>query len=183
VHKQLAWSRLVNDYYYISGTVLIGLGIFIGFFGNKHFNLTMSIYTAMLTFVVIMTLCSWWTWLEHVQGQIFFTLIALLASFGSAKLALKKERIGMWMINLGTSFHSSCIVYDSILFLTGYESFALLLCLTISFGILVAIWTKQNKAWLRPFCLSVMSGYLVMRGVSYWSWGWPNDLQMYSKTA
>jgi hypothetical protein len=64
----MAWSKLVNDYYYISGTGLIGLGIFIGFFGNKHFNLTMSLYTAMLTFVVIMTLCSWWTWLEHVQG-------------------------------------------------------------------------------------------------------------------
>ena len=138
----MAWANTLNEYYYISGTVLIGLGIFIGFFGNKYFNLTMCLYSAMFVFVFVMTLASWWTWLEKPIGWIICSCWATGFALGAAKLALKKERIGMWMINLGTAFYSSCIVYDTILFTIGYESFALLLSLTLVFVIGVAILTK-----------------------------------------
>ena len=139
----------------------------------------MSQYTAMFFFVVVMTCASWWTWLETWVGWVIFVPIASFIAYKTAKLALKKEHFGMWMINLGTSFYSSCIVYDIILFTSGLQSFGLLLTMTIVSIVIVSIFTKQNKAWMRPFSLSVMSGYLVMRGCSYWLFGWPNDLKMF----
>jgi hypothetical protein len=135
----LAWANTLNEYYYISGAFLIGLGIFIGFFGNKNFNLTMSLYSAMFGFVLVMTLASWWTWLDSPFGWILILILASVVAFTLGKLALKIERIGMWMINLGTAFYSSCLVYDIILFTIGYESFALLLSITLVFVIATGI--------------------------------------------
>jgi len=96
----------------------------------------------MFFFVVVMTCASWWTWLETWVGWVIFVPIASFIAYKTAKLALKKEHFGMWMINLGTSFYSSCIVYDIILFTSGLQSFGLLLTMTIVSIVIVSIFTK-----------------------------------------
>jgi hypothetical protein len=139
----LAWSAVINEYYYISGTVMIAIGVFLGFWGNAFFNLAMGIYTAMFIFVVVMTCASWWTWLETAVGWVICTIVALLLAFVCAKSVIKSktEHKGMWIINMGTSFYCSCITYDIILFTVGFESFALLLSLTFGYAIVMAYFT------------------------------------------
>jgi hypothetical protein len=95
-------------------------------------------------------------------------------------LAYKIHFISRWLFSIGAAVCISLIITDTILVLWQWEGYWFLASMSIC--LTGWLWCKSvwggGKTWVKPFSLSVVSAYCMMRGVAYFFPQVPSDLRV-----
>jgi uncharacterized membrane protein HdeD (DUF308 family) len=173
-----ALTQFLQKYYWLFGTILLVVGVFLTFFGRKLFVFTVFIIGAALTVCGIMILF-YTTFLKATTaywvGWLVLSL-SIVAGLGIGFLCTKVLRLAGSLVCGYGGFMLGVMINEMWLYI--YHSQAVFWCvnigLAVAFGVFAFFFFNQAVIVSTAF----IGSYFVMRGISAFAGGFPPAFQL-----
>jgi len=164
---------------WLSGTVLIIIGVFIGIFGKKWFEPITGTFGALCAFVAFGIFASLFQWLDTTAGLIICIIVGLTCA-SLTYWVLQNKRIATMFLCIGGGFLLGGVVEGLIIAISGWESFVFYLIVTISFMVIGTLVGCYKADAVKRYLTACVGSYIFMRGWTFYFGGFPSEMEMYT---
>lgn len=172
--------KFLDQNAWIYGTILFVLGVVLVFFGRVFFRVIMAALGGVVSFCAIMYLTSLFGWLSATWSVVVFVIVALAIGLACGYFTYLLTPISMGLLGVVGGFVGGAALFSLILSISGYDALWLLVTLVIvgalGFGILTCVF----RFTFLSLTTSIVGGYMVMRGASFWFGHYPSEMEMFT---
>jgi len=171
----------MNSYYWIVAIVMISIGAFVWSLGQKLFKPTVFIVFTLTVFTFIMVIfyaiifpVSVQGWTVWVIGSVGLVL-GLICGFFMMKLA----RFGIAALGAWIGFVIGLIIHEAFLYHSTQQWLFWTICIALAvIGFAISFWKYKI---ILIISTAILGSYLVIRGVSLFIGGYPNEFTLISQ--
>jgi hypothetical protein len=165
----------ISKYSYLLGAVLIVMGLFLGFFGNKFVNFVIGL-VGFLASSVLMLFASSWVLEKSNQTPkdwVIWTLLAvcLLLGAGIGYLLVKSRKAGVAIMAAWGGATLGFILTTAIVIENVYAYWGII----IGCALVCAFLAFKTEKLVIMFATAHIGSYLAIRGISMYAGGFPNE--------
>jgi hypothetical protein len=174
-----AFSKFLDEYYYLWGAALIILGGFLCFFGNKFVNLVIFLIVALAVFCILGSLF-FYMFLNKVNEdwQKWVAIGVIIAvSLGLGYFAMRLRKWGITIVAAWAGVMFGFILTTSFIVDNEYVYWAIL----VVCAIVAAFLAFKIETAVICAITSFVGGYCLVRGVSLYVGGFPNETQLHQE--
>jgi hypothetical protein len=168
------------QYNFLWGAMLIVLGIFLCFFGNKFINVVLFITVFLAVFLVCGSLFFQYALFKiKAEWAKWLSLVAIaIVSFLMGWLVMKKRKYGVGLVAAWGGVMLGFVITG--LFVMSLPDWAFYLIL-IAFGILAFIVAIKIEKMVIIMTTSFMGSYAIVRGASLYAGGFPSEIGLHKE--
>jgi hypothetical protein len=171
----------MSQYYWVWGIVLVVLGLFLAFFGNKFVNAVIYIIATAALFLIVSNLF-FTLFLEKVKTKwVQWTIVGVI--FVAANLvAFVLIKFRRWAVAALAAFGGALVgILLSSTFAIGSAGgyYGIVIGMAVVFFI-VTFFIEQKMI---IFITSFVGSYCLIRGISVYAGGFPNEIQLHDQIA
>lgn len=175
--------KFFDDNTWLSGTVLFVLGVVMVLFGCKFFRWVMGAIGALVGFMAVMYLTSIFGWLGATWSLILWIVLALVAGLACGYFTYMFLPISIGLLGAAGGFVAGAALFSLILSITGYDALWLLITLVVAGAIAAGILGFKFRNSFLIITTSMVGGYMLMRGLTFWFGGYPSEMEMFGMMA
>jgi len=172
--------KFMDENAWLSGTILVVLGIVMVFFGRVFFQYIMAATGTLAGFCAIMYLTSLFGWLGATWSLIVWIILAVVIGAACGFFTYKMLPISIGLLGAAGGFVGGAALFSLILSISGYDELWLLIVLIIigllGFGLLA----YKFRYMFLSLTSSIVGGYMFMRGLTFWFGHYPSEGEMFS---
>jgi len=179
VFSMSKFISFLKEYYYLWGAILIVLGIFLAFFGNKF--VTVVIYVvAMIAIFLVLTGLFFELFLSKV-GKVWVqwlivAIILILANVAAFFLA-KYRKFGIAALSAWGGVIVGFVITNTF-FITSAAAYW---CIVVGLGVVFGIVAFFAEKHVIIFVTSFVGAYALIRGISLYAGGFPNEIELHNE--
>lgn len=172
--------KFLDENVWLSGTIMVVLGLSLVLFGRVFFRFIMGILAALVGFCAVMYLSSLFGWLEATWAMVTLIVIAVVVGLVAGWFIYASIPIGIGLLGVAAGFFGGAALYSLTLAMTGYDALWLLITLVVVGAILCGFLSFKFRMGFLTFSTSFVGGYMFMRGTTFWFGHYPSEMEMFS---
>lgn len=172
--------KFLDNNTWLSGTLLVVLGVLLTFFGRQFFKYIMVSFAAIIGFCIVMYFATLFGWLLQLWSLIIMIILALVAGGGVGYFFWYHDRFTIGLMGVAAGVMVGAALYSLILAITKYDALWLIITLVVSGGVTFGILAFKTKENFLSFCTAFMGGYFFMRGFTFWFGHYPSEMEMFT---
>jgi len=177
-YSALGFVNFLNNNVWLSGTLMLFFGLFIGLFGQKWFNQIAGSVGALFAFVAFMIFASIFQWLNTTVGLVICFIFAALGA-SAAYWFLSRPALAIMFLCIGGGFMLGSIVEGLIIAISGWESVVFYMIVTAACMVTGGIIGCNKPDLVTKYLTACVGSYIFMRGWTYYLGGYPSEMEMY----
>lgn len=174
-----AFTKFLNDYYYLWGAALIILGVFLCFFGNKFVNFVIFLIVALGAFCILGSIF-FYMFLKKVNEdwQKWVAIgVIVLVSLGLGYFVMRLRKWGIAIIAAWAGVMFGFLITTSFVIGNVYAYWAVI----IFCGVAAFILAFKIETAVICAITSFVGAYCLVRGVSLYVGGFPAETQLHEE--
>lgn len=173
--------KFLDQNAWLSGTILLIIGVMIGMFGRKFFPWVTAAFATFATFVILMLLFSVLGWLGQTWSVVILVIVAA-AIAGAAGYFIKVTLVwGIAIIGIFAGLVFGCWIYSILLAITKYDALWLFIVLAVLSAGAGGFLSFKYKGNFLSLATAFLGGYCFMRGLTYYFGAYPSEMEMWQK--
>lgn len=184
IYSALGFVNFMAENVWLSGTLLLVLGLLMGLFGQRFFLPLSGLFGGMCAFIAFMVFASIFQWLNTTVGLIICFIFAV-ASGVLVYMLLATQLIATMFLCIGGGFLVGSIIEGLVIAISGWESLMFYIIVTACFMVGGGILGCQKSCSdnVTKYLTASVGSYIFMRGWTFFLGGFPSEMEMYNMMA
>lgn len=163
---------------WLSGTLLVIIGVVMGMFGRAYFPWIMGAFSTVVAWCCLMLLCSVLGWLEEIWAIIVLTIVSAAIALVCGFFVKKLIPISMALIGVLAGLFAGLLLYSIQLAISEYDELWLLIVLAVVGGLIGGYFScNYRKGGFLSLTTAFLGGYMFMRGWTYYFGKFPTEIE------